>query len=82
MKNQWDDAVCSAGFSFRGGEIIDKIIHCADLGIFDKYLILPFVYDILFLGKKYCRVHDWSQKRKPPVLPHWGFSIPFLEQEN
>ena len=61
---------------------LTKIIHCADRGIFGKYLILPFVYDILFLGKKYCRVHDWSQKRKPPVLPHWGFSSPFLEQED
>ena len=50
--------------------------------ILDKYLILPFEYDILFLGKRYCRVHDWSPKRKPPVLLHWGFSIPFLEQEN
>ena len=50
--------------------------------IFDKYLILPLKYAILAIGKRYCRVHDWSPKRKPPVLPHWGFSIPFLEQEN
>ena len=69
-------------FLSEGFKSLTKIIHCADRGIFGKYLILPFVYDILFLGKKYCRVHDWSQKRKPPVLPHWGFSSPFLEQED
>ena len=54
-------------FLSEGVKSLTKIIHCADLGIF---------------GKKYCRVHDWSQKRKPPVLPHWGFSSPFLEQED
>ena len=48
--------------------------------IFDKYLILPLKYDILAIGKGYCRVHDWSPKRKPPVLPHWGFSIPFWDR--
>ena len=69
-------------FLSEGVKSLTKIIHCADRGIFGKYLILPFVYDILFLGKKYCRVHDWSQKRKPPVLQHWGFSSPFLEQED
>ena len=42
---------------------------------------VEFEQDILFLGKRYCCVHDWSQKRKSPVLSHWGFSIPFLEQE-
>ena len=36
--------------------------------IFDKYLILPLKYAILAIGKRYCRVHDWSPKRKPPVL--------------
>ena len=49
---------------------------------FDKYLFLPLEYAILAIGKGYCRVHDWSPKRKPPVLQHWGFSSPFFEQEN
>ena len=50
--------------------------------IFDKYLILPMGYDILPLGKRCYHDHDWSSKRKPPVCQHWGFSIPFLEQED
>ena len=35
--------------------------------IFDKYLILPLEYAILAIGKGYCRVHDWSPKRKGAV---------------
>ena len=48
--------------------------------IFDKYLILPLEYDIVPLGKRCYHDHDWSPKRKPPVLQHWGFSITVLGQ--
>ena len=44
MKNQWDDAVCSAGFSFRGGEIIDKDYSLCRSGYF--WQILDFAFCI------------------------------------
>ena len=38
-------------FLSEGVKSLTKIIHCADLGIFGKYLILPLKYDILAIGK-------------------------------
>ena len=64
-------------FLSEGVKSLTKIIHCADLGIFGKYLILPLKYDILAIGKRYCRVHDWSQKRTPQCCSTGGFLFHF-----
>ena len=38
-------------FLSEGVKSLTKIIHCADRGIFGKYLILPLKYEILAIGK-------------------------------
>ena len=64
-------------FLSEGVKSLTKIIHCADLGIFGKYLILPFVYDILFLGKNIVASTIGRKNENPQCCRTGGFLVHF-----